>query len=259
MRGKLVFFLAVVFGLATSVLLYKYLADAKHALDNTEYVKIVVAAQDIPAKTKITEKMVAFKEIPQSYQHPKETTHAEDVVNRILLIPVTAGESIMINQVLDADDRTEGLAFIVPKGKRALTVPVDEVSGIAGLLKPGDSVDVLATVVINEVAYTSVPLQDIEVLAVGKEMDEKSDTSQKDPKEYKTVTLAVTFTQAKRLMMASQRGVIRLMLRSPIDNSWGYSAPSKLEDLLNENINQKAVEYGTGGDGSGKGANPNSK
>jgi len=254
-RSKLVFVLAIVFGLVTSLLLYKYLSDAKQELDNTEYVKIVVAAEDIPAKTKVIEKMLSLKEIPKKYQHAMETTSMEDVVNKIVLVPVTAGESIMTNHILGPEERKEGLAYIVPPGKRALTIPVDEVSGVAGLIKPGDSVDVLATLEINDVAFTSVPLQDIEVLAVGKKIDDKID----EPVEYQTVTMAVTFTQAKRLMMASQRGVIRLMLRSPIDKSWGYSAPSKLEDLLNENMNQKAVESGTGGDLSGKNQNTNSK
>ncbi|MEL7563576.1 MAG: Flp pilus assembly protein CpaB [Dehalobacterium sp.] len=254
MRGKLVLILALVFGLTTSLLLYKYLADAKEALDNTEYVKIVVAAEDIPAKTKVMEKMLTLKEIPKKYQHAMETTNLEDVVNKIVLVPITAGESIMTNRILGPDDKKEGLAYIVPGGKRALTIPVDEVSGVAGLIKPGDNVDVLATLEINNVAFTSVPLQNIPVLAVGKKVDD----SIQEPIEYQTVTLAVTFTQAKRLMMASQRGVIRLMLRSPVDNSWGYSAPSKLEDLLNENINQKAVESGTGGDVNGKNPNPNS-
>ena len=255
MRSKLVFILALIFGLTTSLLLYKYLSDTKAALENTEYVQIVVAAEDIPAKTKIMEKMLTYKKIPLEYKHPNEITKLEDAVNKILLVPVTAGESIMSNQVLGPEERKEGLAYIVPKGKRALSIPVDEVSGVAGLIKPGDSVDILATVEVNDTPYTSVPLQNIEVLAVGKKIDDNL----AEPVEYKTVTLAVTFTQAKRLMMASQRGVIRLMLRSPIDDSWGYSAPSTLQDLLNENINQKAVESGTGGNAGGKDPNPNSK
>lgn len=255
MRSKLVFLLAIIFGLLTALLLYKYLADTKAALENTEYVEIVVAAEDIPAKTRIMEKMLKLKKIPKEYQHPNEILHLEDVVNKILLVPVIEGESIMSNQILGPEERKEGLAYIIPQGKRALTIPVDEVSGVAGLIKPGDSVDILATLEINDTAYTSVPLQNIEVLAVGKKIDDTIT----EPVEYKTVTLAVTFTQAKRLMMASQRGAIRLMLRSPVDDSWGYSAPSKLKDLLNENINQKAVEYGTGGDTGGKNSNSNSQ
>jgi len=239
----------------TTLLLYKYLTDTKAALDNTEYVNIVVAAEDIPAKTKVMEKMLTLKKIPVEYQHPQEILNIEDVVNKILLVPVTAGESIMANQILGPDDKKEGLSYIIPNGKRALSIPVDEVSGVAGLIKPGDSVDILATLEVNDTAFTSVPLQNIEVLAVGKKIDD----SLGEPVEYKTVTLAVTFTQAKRLMMASQRGVIRLMLRSPVDDSWGYSAPSKLEDLLNENINQKAVESNAGGDTGGKNSDPNRK
>lgn len=251
MRSKLIFILAIVFGLITSVFIYKYLSDAKQALDNTEYVKIVVAKQDIPAKTKIKQNMLALKQIPEKYMHEKETTNLEDVINKILLVPVTTGESIMSNQVLGPNDSKEGLAYIVPVGKRALTVPVDEVSGVAGLIKPGDSVDVISTVVIADKPYTVVPLQDIEVLAVDKEMDIKIDGTKK-PTENSTVTLAVTYAQAKPLMMASQRGVIRLMLRSPIDNTRAYSEAYTLQKLLKE-------KESNGGVPTGKNTNPNSK
>ena len=100
MRSKLVFLLAIIFGLLTALLLYKYLADTKAALENTEYVEIVVAAEDIPAKTRIMEKMLKLKKIPKEYQHPNEILHLEDVVNKILLVPVIEGESIMSNQIL---------------------------------------------------------------------------------------------------------------------------------------------------------------
>jgi len=258
LRSKMVFILAVVFGLITAGLAYKYLNDTKQSMDKTEYIKIIVAAQDVPAKTKLNEKMLTFKEIPKKYKHVKETANLEDVANKILLVPVTAGQSIMTNQVLAADDSREGLAYLVPQGKRALAVPVDEVSGVAGLIKPGDRVDVLTTVVIDDIPYTAVPLQDIEVLAVDKEMNVNFDASKK-PLESNTVTVAVTFAQAKRLMMASQRGAIRLMLRSPIDNTKGYSAALKLEDLLKENITDDMIKENSGGDSLGTNQNLNSK
>ena len=70
-----------------------------------------------------------------------------------------------------------------------------------GLIKPGDSVDILATLEINDTAYTSYPCK---YRSAGR--GQKIDDTITEPVEYKTVTLAVTFTQAKRLMMASQRG-----------------------------------------------------
>lgn len=234
LRYKFVFILAIGFGLITAFLVLNYLQDVKEALDDTDYVEIVVANQDIPEKSIITASMVTLKKIPLQYMHPQETTNKNDIVDKILLVPVTAGESILKNQVLDKKDSKEGLAYMIPKGKRALTVAVDEVSGVSGLIQPGDRVDVISTVVIGErepKPYTLVVLQDIQVLAVGKAMDKKPEVKT-NQSETKTVTLAVTLSEAKPLMMASQRGVIRLMLRSPIDDSKGYTPPFTMEDFL---------------------------
>lgn len=234
MKNKLVFLIALIFGLITAFLVLNYLNEAKQALDDTDYVEIVVANQDIPAKTVISDSMVVLQKIPRQYMHAQEAMDKKDIVGKILLVPVIAGESILKNQVLEQGDSREGLAYIVPKGKRALTVAVDEVSGVAGLIKPGDRVDVISTIVIGDQQpkpHTLVVLQDIEVLATGKIMDIKTDGKTK-PVETKTVTLAVTLAEAKPLMMASQRGVIRLMLRSPIDDSKGYTPPFTMEDFL---------------------------
>jgi len=234
MRNKLVIVLALVFGLLTSYLVLTYLQEVKAALDDNEYVEIVVANQDIPVNTVVSASMVSMKKIPFQYVHSQEITDNSEVIGKILLVPVNSGESIMKNQVIDQGDKKEGLAYLVPKGKRALTVPVDEVSGVAGLIKPGDKVDVIGTVAIGEnqpKTYTLMVLQDIEVLAVGKLMD-KSANEKNTAVETKTVTLAVSLAEAKPLMMASQRGVIRLMLRSPVDDSTGYTPPFAMEDFL---------------------------
>ncbi|MFZ5942657.1 MAG: Flp pilus assembly protein CpaB [Bacillota bacterium] len=236
MRNKLVILLALVFGLTTAYLVLNYLQEVKAAIDDTDYVEIVVANQDIPANTIISSTMVGPKKIPSQYMHPEEFIDKTQIVGKIVLVPITAGESIMRNQLIEQGEKKEGLAYLIPKGKRALTVPVDEVSGIAGLIRPGDHVDVIGTVSIgeqNEKPYTLLVLQDIEVLAVGKTMERISESTA-NVVEINTVTLAVSLAEAKPLMMANQRGVIRLMLRSPVDDSKGYSAPFKMEDFLSQ-------------------------
>jgi pilus assembly protein CpaB len=235
MRNKLVIILALVFGLFTAYLVLTYLQDVEASLDDNEYVEIVVANQDIPADSVISASMISMKRLPFQYVHSQEITDKSEVVGKILLVPINSGESIMKNQVIAQGEKKEGLAYLIPEGKRALTIPVDEVSGVAGLIKPGDRVDVIGTVSIGEnpsKAYTLIVLQNIEVLATGQKMDDS--VAEKTPVEVKTVTLAVTLSEAKPLMMANQKGVIRLMLRSPIDDSQGYSAPFTMEDFLSQ-------------------------
>lgn len=236
MRNKLVIIFALIFGLITAYLVFNYLQDVKAALDDNEYVEIVVANQDIPANTVVSGTMVSKKKIPFQYVHAQEITDNAEVIGKILTVPINSGESIMKNQVIAQGDKKEGLAYLVPKGKRAITIPVDEVSGIAGLIRPGDKIDVIGTVAIGEnqpKTYTLLVLQDIEVLATGKIMD-RSGKETTAPVETKTITMAVTLAEAKPLMMASQRGVIRLMLRSPVDESKGYTPPFTMEEFLTQ-------------------------
>ncbi|MGI6225732.1 MAG: Flp pilus assembly protein CpaB [Peptococcales bacterium] len=234
MRNKIVIIIALVFGLLTTYLVLSYIQDVEAALDENEYVEIVVANQDILANTQISASMISMKKIPFQYTHALEITDKSEVIGNILTVPINLGESILKNQVIAPGDQKEGLAYLVPKGKRALTIPVDEVSGISGLIKPGDRVDVIGTVAIGEdnpKTYTLMVLQDIEVLATGKLMD-KNSAETNTQVETKTITLAVTLSEAKPLMMASQRGVIRLMLRSPVDDSTGYTPPFTMEEFL---------------------------
>lgn len=234
MRNKLVIVLALVFGLLTAYLVLNYLQDVKTALDNNEYVEIVIANQDIPANTVISASMLSMKKIPFQYAHSQEITDNSEVIGKILLVPLNAGESIMKNQVISQSDKKKGLAYVIPEGKRALTIPVDEVSGVAGLIKPGDKVDVISTITIGDnqpKTYTLMVLQNIEVLATGKQIEESAENV---TAEVNTVTLAVTLAEAKPLMMANQKGVIRLMLRSPIDDSQGYTEPFTMEDFLRQ-------------------------
>ncbi|KJS21770.1 MAG: hypothetical protein VR72_08935 [Clostridiaceae bacterium BRH_c20a] len=236
MRNKLVIILAIVFGLTTAFMVLNYLQEVKKAMDDNDYVEIAVANQDIPVNTIVSNTMVGMKKIPSQYMHPQEFTDKDQVVGKIALAPIVVGEGFMKNRLLEQGDKKEGLAYLIPKGKRALTIPVDEVSGINGLIKPGDHVDIISTVTIGELeqkTYTLIVLQDIEVLAVGKNIGKSENLA--NTEETNTATLAVTLAEAKPLMMANQRGVIRLMLRSPIDESKGYSPPFTMEELLTQN------------------------
>lgn len=234
MKNKIIILLALVFGIITAVLTMNYLNNIKQAIDNTEYVQIVAAKQDIAAKTMITEAMVEKKTIPLKYKHEKEIIDDKKVVGKIALIPIYMGESILENHLAGIGDSNDGLSYNVPQGYRAMTVAVDSVSGIAGLIKVGDRVDVTATIDIGEdpsITYSLVVLQDVKVLAIDRIMDANTKDNSK-AEEVKTVTLAVSLDDSIELKMASDRGKISILLRSPIDNSKSTPVPFKAEDFL---------------------------
>lgn len=104
-----------------------------------------------------------------------------------------------------------GLSYNIPEDKRAVTVAVNEVIGVAGFIKPGDKVDVIATFAFDPPQSTTI-LQNVTVLAIAQEM--QSDAEQK-AKLSTSVTFALSPSQAERLVLAESLGEIRLALRPP--------------------------------------------
>ena len=237
MKNKVVFILAILFGLTAAILTYTYLSNLKKTIDTTEYVEIVVAKQVIPEKTVITANMLEHRKIPSKYKHSNEVLELREVVGRISLVNFTVGQSIFNNQIVERGDYKEGLAYMIPDGKRAMSVPVDEVSGVSGLIRPGDKVDIISVISIDITDNQSKPhslavLQDIEVLAIGKALTIRTGENAQNPVDAKTVTLAVSLEESIQLQMANQRGTINLLLRSPIDDSKFYPKPFIAEDFL---------------------------
>jgi pilus assembly protein CpaB len=102
---------------------------------------------------------------------------------------------------------------------RALAVRVDDVVGVAGFIHPGDSVDVIATLRSeggNSATSSKVILQDIKVLAVGKELDHRSRGADKVVPAT-VATLMVDAEQSERLALAAAQGKILLTLRGGAD------------------------------------------
>jgi pilus assembly protein CpaB len=236
LKNKHVIALSILFGLLTAYLIYDYLTKVERSMNNVQYGEVVMAAADIPAQTLVTGEMLQVKKVAAEYIHPLAARKKEEVIGRITVAPVAAGEQVLKKRLAGPSEAKHGLSYLIPAGKRAVTVAVDDVSGISGLIRPGDRVDVAATVSIpgereqKEIPYTLVILQDLQVLAVGKTLEDKSEGQ--TPLEYKTVTLAVTVEQSQPLVLASQRGSIRLMLRSPVDSSLVDTAPYRAEHFL---------------------------
>jgi len=240
LRSKLVLFLAIVFGLAAAALAFFYLNSAKESLDKTQYVQVVVAARDIPGNTVLQEAMLTLLKKPTVLKHIQEFTDTKDIIGKTLTVPVVAGQPILSSQVVAPGDVNKGLSYKIPVGLRAVSVGVDEVSGLSGLLQPGDRVDVLATISKDAETYTVLPLQDVVVLAVGQRIDANAALGEDAPAVASTVTLAVQYNDAKPLMMASLKGNIRLLLRNPVDHAKGYYGPYKMSDLIKGPANMPA-------------------
>jgi hypothetical protein len=128
---------------------------------------------------------------------------------------------------------------LIPKGLRVVPVKVDNVSGGPGLIMPGDRVDVLVHLLRNaaqdvQETTTRTILQNIKVFAVNDVVDVEREKDSKDKEKMtaKTISLLVTPAQGATLTLASEMGKVRLVMRSPDDDSTSVDGISKPSDLL---------------------------
>ena len=220
MKSKLLLLiLAVVFGLAAVYATYQYIQHIQKTYQASgKYVSVAVAKTMIPARQVITEQMIQFTEIPANYVNPAVLGKPIDIMGKIARDDIHPGEQILKSKVVNPGDPSEGLAMLVEPGRRAIAVAVNDVIGVAGLLKPGDHVDILGTVVVGKDTVTSTLVQNIKILAVNKSLDSQVN-KQLDAKQSQTatITLSVNPNEAQHITLATEKGSIRLVLRTPAD------------------------------------------
>lgn len=227
MRNKLILVLAVVFGLVAALLVFNYLNNVNQVAENKNYTQVVTAAQEIPANTKITDAMLVLKPFPTELRNNNEVVDKQKAVGKISTVAISEGEVLFENRLVKPGESSERLSYTIPDGLRAISVPVDEVTGVANMIQKGDRVDIISVVVPDSTVppRSVVVLQNIEVLAIGTQLNPSKAPNPEKATPPKTVTLAVNLNDSLRLKIAQQEGGISLLLRSPGDNSFGQAAP----------------------------------
>jgi pilus assembly protein CpaB len=216
-KGLLV--VALVMSLVTALLVYNYLKSLSTQTTPRDGVAVVVAKAAIVAKTRITAEMVKTVKIPADYVQPGAITDPAKVVGVTARENIVAGEQIT-GRLLLLEGKSVGFTGLIPQDKRAVTVAVSEVTGVAGFVKPGDRVDVIVTFDQNVVGdHTSkVVLQNLAVLAANRETETGTGESRKENVKGNVVTLAVTPAEAAQLALGEEKGKIRLALRPYLPN-----------------------------------------
>lgn len=153
-------------------MIYSYISSKEEEIKSkygTE-VAVVVAKKDIKEMSEIYENMVEIVKKPKSFIEPGKATSKEEVVGFIAMVPIKKGEQITLNKIIQPGVET-GLSRQVSIGKRAVSIPVSDSTAVGKLIKPGDRVDVIATIDppggVKGSALTKIVLQDAPVLAVG--------------------------------------------------------------------------------------------
>lgn len=238
-RTRALLFLAgsVLLGLVAAVVVYTAIAQfqkqAQEAKKKGENVKVVVAVRDLYMGLPIGPDDVLERELnPDMVDKEHTFASLNDVVNR------TPRERILVNEVVREERLAKveagvGLNAIIHPGKRAMTIQTDTETAVAGLLQPGNFVDIIVTIRPEDPTaaggkwVSETILQGIPVLAVGSSLggNEAKEQEKKDAKKgatssvkYKpSITLEVAPDEAEKLALASSQGDVHVVLRSDID------------------------------------------
>ncbi|HLK47442.1 MAG TPA: Flp pilus assembly protein CpaB [Bryobacteraceae bacterium] len=166
---------------------------------------------------------------------PQAITKREDLLDRGVVANIYAGEPI-IETRLSQKGTGAGLAAMIPKGKRAVALRVNEVVGVAGFVVPGMRVDVLVSGTPpnqpqNLGTETKTILQNIEVLSAGQSIQKDAENK---PVSVQVVNVLVTPEQAESLSLASNDARVQLVLRNPLDNDEAKTSGVYMANLFNK-------------------------
>ncbi|WP_114521760.1 Flp pilus assembly protein CpaB [Altererythrobacter sp. ZODW24] len=240
MRGRNLIILgfAVLLGLVAVFLANTYFSGVEQreerAAEENRMARIVVASQDMAFGTPLTQTNLRLVNWPANSVPQGSFTDLAVAVKggRVALRPITIGEPVLASKV-SGDDGRATLASLLPEDQRAVSVPVNNVAGVAGFVRAGDVVDVMLTRQIpGEGAtaadkMTNVVLENVLVLAVDQTKDE-NDTA---AIVAKVATLQTDIYGAQKLTLAQQIGTLSLTLRNVENQTVGGTNVVVAKDL----------------------------
>jgi pilus assembly protein CpaB len=248
MRGKGALLLSVVLGLLAVLTMAVYVSSRESQLLELSTLRdVLVATGDILENTVIDERMVQRIQIPSKYVQPQAIADVREAIGRVVAVPIPGGSQIVGTYLYDAG--RIGLAYEVPRGRRAVTIAVSDVTGVSGLVRPGNFVDIFGTFEFgrpigmqggrvqyaDERTETRVLMQNVQLVAVERELGRERPTptasgggflSAADAdhqaglaagREIRNVTVVVAPRQAQELVLAQEIGTLTLALRSTLD------------------------------------------
>ena len=205
---------------------------------------VVVAAKDVDAAQGLKAGQLSIVQWPQKSSPKGGFSSVEEVVGRVTVLPLGAGEPIL-EPKLAPQGTPAGMVALVGNNKRAMTVKVNEASGVAGFIIPNNRVDVVVSM--NRGEYSNDPLakvvlENLRVLGTGQKIIEKDPDGK--PQVVPTVTLEVTPEQGERLALASTEGHINLVLRGQKDETLVPTKGVKTTQLFKDsNSSDEAGTY----------------
>lgn len=217
-KYQLVFYAAVAVALIATFGVYKVL-EATRASSRIATAPVVVATQDMPEGSSIDRVALNVSQWPVATVPAGAFPSVDSVIGRVTRVAIFKGEPIVPGRLAPAGTGP-GLEVKITPGKRAMSVRINDVAGISGLIQPNSRVDIMVMIQTEQNARQVAKLfmENMRVLSVGTQVQRGEDGR---PISATTVTIEVTPEEAERLAVATTQGSIQLVLR-------GYGDPDSV-------------------------------
>jgi pilus assembly protein CpaB len=230
-RAILMIAVAVVAGLGAVLFASNWLMQKSSAGVN----RVAVLSVDASLGQRLTPEMIKMVDWPATSMPEGSFTDPKSLDGRVLKTSLLRGEPIMEAKLAPVGTKG-GLSAVITEGKRAITVRVNDVIGVAGFALPGNYVDIIVSTQregsqnSRDQNISKIVLERILVLAVAQEVG-RDDTK---PRVVNAVTLEVTPDQAEKLDLARSVGSLSLALRNQVDPKPGVTEGATKTTLLRE-------------------------
>lgn len=257
----------VVLAIVALFMVKVYLDQQRRSIEETEAIKfkklqanqssVLIAKDNIPKGVMVDEGSFETKIMLNQYVQPGAVTNLNRIAGMVTIAPIVEGEQVTLSKFAYAKESGD-LSQATPAGKRAVSIAVDSISALAGMLKAGDHVDVIAVIPQaiqgadgkNTTQLVTLPIfQNVLILAVGqqignlskaetarfKRMEEKQETSP-------MITLALNPQEASLMAFVQEQGKIKLTLRSPADTKIEQVQPASWEALFMYVFPERAIK-----------------
>lgn len=254
MRSKAALGLSIVLGILAVAVMSVYVSRQETTLLQQSAMKdVLVATNDILQNTVLDERLVQQIQVPTKYLQPKALSDVAAARGRVATVAIPKGSQIVGTELADVGE--SALAYEVPRGRRAITIAVSDVTGVGGLISPGNFIDILGTFEYGKpVGYqngrvqyaeerteTLTMMQNVQVVAVEKDharertatisANEAASMSAADQArvvanqqreaqqrhEVRNITVLVAPAQVQELVLAQHVGTLTMALRSNLD------------------------------------------
>jgi pilus assembly protein CpaB len=229
--------LSLVVGGVVCKVAYDRMNKNKTEVPASKTAQIVVAKQGIGAGELLTPENCELKPVVADSMPESSFRSFDELKDRVARVELGKNQPI-VETVLSPTGSGSGLATLIPLGMRAITIEINEFSGVGGMLMPGCHVDMIATVPAEtggEMLSRTV-VQNIMITAVGQRMVQQPKKEGEEPTVFRSVTLLASPTEAEAIELAASSGRPRLVLRGGNDKSLALTRGVTVSNLRGQTL-----------------------